>query len=170
MKNVQLYFPNFSKTYEVCKLKIKGGIIMLAQLANRRLFPSLVDQFFGKDLMPDLFDWKAGFDSPAVNVVEGKDDFKIEVAVPGLEKKDFKIELDNNTLTISSQKEETKENNDGKYMRREFNYSSFSRSFTLPNIVNINKIAANHKDGVLHITLPKKEVHIEKPTKMIDIQ
>jgi HSP20 family protein len=106
---------------------------------------------------------------PAVNIVEGKEDFRIEVAAPGLEKNDFKIDLDNNVLTIISEKEMKSEEKDDQYMRREFSYSSFSRSFALPDSVNEEKISAKHKDGVLTIHIPKKEEAKVKPVKEIKI-
>ncbi|MDX9942552.1 MAG: Hsp20/alpha crystallin family protein [Bacteroidales bacterium] len=132
--------------------------------------PSLMDEFFGRDLIQNFFEDQTGISMPAVNVVETNDNFRIEVAAPGLEKKDFKIDLDNNVLTISSEKEERNESQEeGKFMRREFSYSSFRRSFSLPNSVDAEKIKANHKDGILSIILPKREEAKQKPPKQISI-
>jgi HSP20 family protein len=94
---------------------------------------------------------------PAVNIVENKDDYKISVAAPGLKKADFKIDVEGNILTISSEKEETKEEKDARHTRKEYNYSSFERSFTLPETVKQDNIDAVYEEGVLKITLPKKE-------------
>lgn len=94
---------------------------------------------------------------PAVNISEKEDDFMLELAVPGMQKSDFKINLDNNVLTISSEKEDESEEKTEKYSRREFCYSSFSRSFTLPKSINFDKIKADYKDGVLKVNLPKRE-------------
>lgn len=116
----------------------------------------------------DLFKpWSDWFDNgnflarvmkmPAVNVTDNKDNYLISLAVPGLKKEDFKIDVEGNTLTISSEKEENKEEKDGKYTRKEYNYSSFSRSFTLPGEVVNEKIDAVYQDGVLKVTLPKNE-------------
>jgi HSP20 family protein len=135
----------------------------------RTNWPSLVDEFFGNDLLSNVFDGYTGINAPAVNVVEGKEDFRIEVAAPGLEKNDFKLQLENNVLTISSEKENKKEEKDGKYMRREFSYSSFKRSFSLPNTIEADKIAATHKDGILYITVPKREEAKVKPARQIAI-
>jgi len=132
-------------------------------------FPGMVDEFFGKDFLSNFFDTQTGISMPSVNIVEGKDDFRIEVAAPGLEKKDFKINLENNVLTISSEKEVKNEQTDDKYMRREFSYSSFQRSFALPNTVDAEKINANYKDGVLYLVIPKKEEAKEKPARTIKI-
>jgi len=132
--------------------------------------PSFIDEFFGKDWMDSVFSDRPGISTPAVNVKETDNDFLIEVAAPGLDKKDFKLDLDNNVLTISSEKEfkdEMKE--DGRYMRREFSYTSFSRSFTLPEAVDAEKIKAEHKDGILLITIPKRDEAKRKPPKQIDI-
>lgn len=122
--------------------------------------------------MPTLFDdffkpWNEWFDNgglwgrvmniPAVNITENKDEYKVALAVPGMKKEDFHIDIDGNMLTISSEKEESKEEKDKKFTRKEYNYSSFSRSFTLPDEVNKEKIEAKYEEGVLKISLPRKE-------------
>ncbi len=94
---------------------------------------------------------------PAVNITENKDEFMVSLAIPGMKKEDFNIDIEGNMLTISSEKEETIEEKEDKYTRKEFNYSSFSRSFTLPDEVNMEKIDARYVDGVLKLSLPKKE-------------
>jgi HSP20 family protein len=137
---------------------------------ERRFFPSIVDEFFGRDFMPDLFNFETGVNMPSVNIIEGEDNFRIEVAAPGLDKKDFKLNLDNNVLTITSEKEEKREEEKERYMRREFQYSSFKRSFTLPQSVDAGNISANHNNGVLTITIPKREEAKQKPPKQIDIR
>lgn len=137
---------------------------------ERRFFPSIVDEFFGRDLMPDLFDFETGVNMPSVNIIEGKEDYRIEVAAPGLDKKDFKLNLDNNVLTITSEKEDKREEEKERYMRREFHYSSFKRSFTLPQSVDAANITANHNNGVLTIVIPKREEAKQKQAKQIEIQ
>ena len=92
-----------------------------------------------------------------MNVIEGNTDYRIEVAAPGLEKEDFKIEFHNNLLTITSEKEDQKEEATYKFVRREFSYSSFKRSFTLPNSIEAERINAVHKNGILTVVIPKKE-------------
>ena len=129
----------------------------LAKRSER--MPSFFDDFFSKPLL-DLFD--GGFPSrrinvPAVNITERKDDYLVSMAAPGLKKEDFKIDVEGSMLTISSEKEEENEENDEKYTRQEYSYSSFSRSFTLPDEIDKDKIDANYKDGVLKLELPKKE-------------
>lgn len=94
---------------------------------------------------------------PAVNITENKDEFMVSLAIPGMKKEDFNIDIEGNMLTISSEKEESKEEKEEKYTRKEFNYSSFSRSFSLPDEVNMDKIDARYVDGVLKLSLPKKE-------------
>jgi len=136
---------------------------------DRTFFPSIVDEFFGRDFLPNLFEFQTGINMPSVNIVEGKNDFRIEVAAPGLQKDDFKINLDNNVLTISSEKEEKQEEKEERYMRREFSYTSFRRSFSLPQTVEADKISANHNNGVLSISIPKKEEAKVKPAKQIEI-
>jgi len=137
---------------------------------DRTFFPSIVDEFFGRDFLPNLFEFQTGINMPSVNIVEGKNDFRIEVAAPGLQKDDFKINLDNNVLTISSEMEEKNEEKEERYMRREFSYTSFRRSFSLPQTVEADKISANHNNGVLSISIPKKEEAKIKPAKQIEIQ
>lgn len=138
---------------------------MLPRLKSK----SFLDDFFYNSYVPNHYDNSSYYNTPAVNIVEEKDSFKIEVAAPGLDKKDFHIELDNFVLTVSSVREESKEENKDRFTSREFNYSSFKRSFTLPRTVKTDKIDASHKDGILTITIPKKEEAIEKPLREIAI-
>jgi HSP20 family protein len=141
---------------------------MLPILKRNSFFPSIVDEFFGKDL-PGFLNLDYGISSPSVNILEGKDEFKIEVAAPGLEKEDFKINLQNNVLTISSEKESKQEEQDKKFMRREFSYMQFNRSFSLPVTANAEQINASYRHGVLTILIPKKEEAKEKPLREIEI-
>ena len=141
---------------------------MLA-LRNLNSLPSLVEEFFNHELP---YSWNrnwATVSTPAVNIVEGKDEFRIEVAAPGLEKDDFKINLENDQLSISVNKEVKKEEKDETYTRMEFSYNSFCRSFTLPKTVEGDKIVASHKDGILTIHVPKKEEAKPKPAREIAI-
>ena len=107
-------------------------------------------------------------DIPAVNIKEENDKFILEMAAPGMNKDDFKINLDNYQLTISSEQKKEKKEKEDNYTRREFVYSSFSRSFTLPKTIDIDKIKADYKNGILLLTLPKKEEEA-KLTKQIKI-
>ncbi len=139
---------------------------------NESYFPSVFDRFFNSELM----DWDySNFSStntsmPAVNVRETNDDFIIEMAAPGMTKEDFKISLLNNTLTISSEKKNEKEESDKKYTRKEFSYQSFQRSFSVPgNTVNAEKIEAKYKEGILNIILPKREEVKPQPVREIKI-
>jgi HSP20 family protein len=143
---------------------------MLPTLKKRSTFPSLFDEFFNGDVFPGFFfDMDKRMATPAVNIIESKDDFRIELAVPGLEKSDFNIDIENNVLTISAEKEVKSEEKDERIMRKEFNYSNFSRSFTLPQTLDADKISAKHKDGVLNVIIPKKEEAKEKPARTIKI-
>jgi HSP20 family protein len=142
---------------------------MLPTLRVKSAWPNLVEEFFNGDLFPRFFDAENRQSLPAVNIFESKDDYRIEVAAPGLNKEDFKVNLDNNVLTVLSEKEENQESNDKKVMRREFSYYSFSRSFTLPQTINSDKIMASHKDGILTISIPKKEEAKEKHARDIKI-
>jgi HSP20 family protein len=109
---------------------------------------------------------------PAVNIRETKDSYEVEMAAPGMKKEDFKIELDRNILTISSEKSEEHEEQgeEEKYSRKEFSYQSFQRSFNLPKeVVDEDKIEARYREGVLHLTIPKREEAKQKPPRKIEI-
>jgi HSP20 family protein len=142
---------------------------------NGNLFPaipSLLNDFFTDDWFnSSLGNWRSsGTTLPAVNVMETNDDFRIEVAAPGMKRDDFKVELDNHVLTISSQREDKHEEKEEGYTRREFNYQSFQRSFTLPaDKVDGENISARYEDGILHVTVPKKENAKVKPAKQIAV-
>ena len=136
-------------------------------------FPTLFDDFLNRD----IFNWGLSNFSdtnttiPAVNIKETSDNYEVEVAAPGMTKKDFKVLQDGNTLTISSEKETKKEQNeDVRYSSREFSYQSFSRTFTLQkDVVDTEKIQAKYEDGVLHLLIPKKEQAKQKQPKLIEI-
>jgi HSP20 family protein len=136
--------------------------------------PMLFDDFFSRD----LFNWKTNHFSetnttiPAVNIKETAESYLVEMAAPGMTKENFKVELDGNVLTISSEKSNSKnEENDEKYSLREFSYESFQRTFTLQkDVVDIDKIEAKYENGVLHLLIPKKEEAKQKPPKFIQIQ
>lgn len=141
---------------------------------TNQYLPSFWDNFFSRNMM----DWdNQNFSTtdttlPAVNVKENDEAFEIEVAAPGMTKNDFRVSLENNLLTISSEKkEEKKEEEKGRFTRREFSYQSFQRSFTVPeNLVEGDKISAKYCEGILCITLPKKEEIKPKPAREISIQ
>jgi HSP20 family protein len=142
---------------------------MLPTLRTRTTWPSLVDEFLNGEYIPRFYESETRYSVPAVNITENNEEFRIDVAAPGLNKDDFKINLENNVLTVSSEKEEKNEGNDERVMRREFSYCAFKRSFTLPVTVNSEKIRASHKDGILQIVIPKKEEAKEKPAREIRI-
>lgn len=136
--------------------------------------PSLLNDFFSEDwLDSSLANWRSNNSTlPCVNVKETADEFHIEVAAPGMKRDDFRVELDNHVLTISSQVEDKKEEADkhGRYTRREFSYQAFQRSFSLPESkVDGGKISAKYTDGILHVTVPKKEEAKVKPARQITV-
>lgn len=142
----------------------------LARLSNQ--VPSLFDNFINNDFFgwPELNFPATDTTLPSVNIRESEEDFEVEVAAPGFEKTDFKIELNHDQLTISSEKQNNEEVPEGQeYTRREFSYQSFTRSFTLPNSVDNEKIAAKYENGILRIIIPKKEEAKPKPPKQIPI-
>ena len=124
----------------------------------RRLLPSVFEDFFRP--MDEFFDrgfWGRPFNVPAVNVSEDTNGYKLFFAVPGMKKDDFKVDIDGNMLTVSAEVEEKKEEKDKEFTREEYNFSSFTRTFTLPEEVNREKIEAAYVDGILKLALPKKE-------------
>ncbi|MCX6230951.1 MAG: Hsp20/alpha crystallin family protein [Bacteroidetes bacterium] len=131
--------------------------------------PNYRNDFFGKDFLFHFLENETENSVPAVNVVETKDSYKINVAAPGYEKDAIKVDVQNNLLIISAEKKESKEENDERTIRREFGFNSFKRSFTLPELVDYDNISATHKNGILNIEIPKREEAKEKPARQISI-
>jgi HSP20 family protein len=134
---------------------------------TRRSFSPFLSNIFDDDFFPVLSTRPNS--TPAVNIKENEKNFTLELAVPGIDKKDLKIDISEDVLTISSEtKNETEENNDG-YKRKEFSYSSFCRSFYIPENVNRDKIGASYKDGILSVELPKQEEEKNKISRQVKI-
>jgi HSP20 family protein len=136
------------------------------------LFPTFFDDFFNKD----LFNWGnlnfSGTNTtiPAVNIKETGDAYEVEVAAPGMSKKDFRVELNGNTLSISSEKASNEDSGEHTYFRREFSYQSFQRTFELQkDVVDVDNIQAKYENGLLHLLIPKKEEAKQKGPKLIQI-
>ncbi len=135
--------------------------------------PVFFDDLFNRD----LFNWgNSNFSDtntsvPAVNIKETAENYEVEVAAPGMTKKDFKVELDGNTLSISSEKSHQNEEREGeRYSRKEFSYQSFQRTFTLQkDVVDIDKIEAKYENGLLQLLIPKKEEAKQKLPRLIQI-
>ncbi len=123
-------------------------------------FNNSLTNFVGSDFVSNI---------PSVNISETGDDFKIELAAPGLEKGDFDLNIEKDQLLISVKKEVSNEVTDEKFTRKEFNYSSFERSFHLPEGVKSDAIVAVYEDGILEIVLPKKEEAKELPARSIEV-
>ncbi len=142
-------------------------------LKRNDLFPSLFDDLLSRDL------WNLGVSNnsstnttiPAVNIRETADNYEVEMAAPGMTKNDFRVELDGNMLTITSEKNDQREDGEeDRYIRREFSYQSFQRTFQLhKDVVDVDKIEAKYENGVLRLLIPKKEEAKQKPPKMIQI-
>jgi HSP20 family protein len=127
-----------------------------------------VDQFF--DLPIDTsFNFGRALNVPSINVKETDNEYKLSIAAPGLEKGDFDIQVHQGMLTVSAQKEEAKNSND-KYFRREYNYSSWTRSFSLPDDAQDGKISAEYKNGELRIEVPKTGDKKKTEGKHIEIR
>ena len=134
---------------------------------SRRTYSPFLSNLFDDDFFPVLTSRTSSM--PAVNIKEDEKNYTLELAIPGMDKKDLKIDINEDVLTISSEtKNESEEEKDG-YKRKEFSYSTFCRSFYIPENVNRDKIGASYKDGILNIGLPKMEEEKSKITKTIKI-
>ncbi|NCF30416.1 MAG: Hsp20 family protein [Bacteroidetes bacterium] len=132
---------------------------------QKPVFTSLIDDLFLNQ------DWsQINTTVPAANIIEADDHFNIELAAPGKKKSDFKIELDEGVLTISSEIETKSTEKEGSFTRKEFGYSAFKRSFNIPDTVVADQISANYKEGILTVSLPKKEEALPQPKKLISIK
>lgn len=132
---------------------------------QKPVFTSLIDDLFLNQ------DWsQINTTVPAANIIEADDHFNIELAAPGKKKSDFKIELDEGVLTISSEIETKSTEKEGSFTRKEFGYSAFKRSFNIPDTLVTDKISANYKEGILTVSLPKKEEALPQPKKLISIK
>jgi HSP20 family protein len=144
-----------------------GHTSMLPQWAT------LLEDVFGQDIIGGGFSNYGGQSNmPSVNIKETDENYELEMAVPGMLKENFKIELNNNTLVISAQTENNEQEKDrsGRFTRREFSYRSFTRSFKLPEgMIQGDKIGAKYENGILFITVPKTEEAKPKPVRQIEI-
>ncbi len=155
----------------LAKVSNNGGLTRTnpARSSNLPMW-SLIDEVFNRD-WPSVFsqNFNTGISLPMVNIKETADAYFVEMAVPGLRKSDFQIDLDNQVLSISTETEQENQQKEENYTRREFGYSSFKRSFTLPETVDDGKIKAEYNEGILKIHLPKKEEAKQKPARSIKI-
>jgi Molecular chaperone (small heat shock protein) len=122
-------------------------------------------EFFNDDFGLNFF--KRNYSVPSVNSIENNDSFEIDLVVAGMKKEEFSIELNDKVLVISSESSNNIEND--KMRLNEFNFSSFQRSFRVPDSVDQDKIKANYKNGILKIKLPKRKESISKPNRVINI-
>jgi HSP20 family protein len=138
------------------------------EIRNNSLMPGFNDVF--ETILNDtFFSDKMVIRVPAVNISESPDNFHIELAAPGLKKQDFKISIDENVLNISVEQQAEKADNNRKYNKREYSYSSFVRSFSLPEMADQNRIEAGYEDGVLKIDVAKRE-EAKTISRQIDIK
>jgi HSP20 family protein len=149
---------------------MEDNIMTLVKFSNQ--YPSLFDRFLNNDFL----DWSnrnfsaSNTTLPSVNIKESAEAFEVNMAIPGFTKDDFKIELKNDVLTITSEKQNESETDEShEYAKMEYNYQSFSRSFTLPHTADSDKIAAKYNNGILEVTIPKKEETKPKLPKQIVI-
>ncbi|NQY05085.1 MAG: Hsp20/alpha crystallin family protein [Flavobacteriaceae bacterium] len=137
---------------------------------NTNRFPTFFNHLFDTDVLDVAFKNldRTNTSIPSVNIKTDDDGFTVEMVAPGFNKADFKIDLKDNKLTISSEKENTKEDN-STYSRREFSYASFSRTFTLPKTADDENIKAKYESGILSVFIPKREEAKPKAPKLIEV-
>ena len=134
---------------------------------NNMVFPALMNEIFKPD-------WFGGLENghtnlPPVNIKEAETNFTLALSVPGGNKKDFKIEIDKDILTVSTEVKTEEVKKEAEYTRREFAFKSFKRSFTLPNTIDVENIKANYENGILSFELPKKAEALPKPKRLIEL-
>ena len=141
---------------------------------RNNFWPRVFSDFLESENLPEwskrFYDGEATFEIPSVNVKENEKDFQVEVAAPGFEKKDFKIDCNDGMLTLQAEREEKKEETEkGEMMRKEFSYSSIKRSFNLPANIDEEGISARYENGILHLQLPKVKSAEAPPAKTIKV-
>ncbi|WP_162340019.1 Hsp20/alpha crystallin family protein [Cyclobacterium salsum] len=136
-------------------------------------WPRVFSDFFESENLPDwskrFYDWEEKYQIPSVNVNENEKEFQLEVAAPGFDKNDFKIDFSKGILTLMAEKEEKKEDEKGEMKRKEFSYAAIKRSFNLPEIIDEEGINAKYENGILHIHLPKVSEVEAPPAKKIKV-
>lgn len=142
-------------------------------LRKGEAFPSLLSDFFGtfgrdfSELAPEFFPSRLGVSVPRANIMQTPTEYKLELAAPGLERKDFNVEVKNHTLIISAEKEEREIEEDEDFSRREYSFNSFSRSFALPENIKEGEIDAKYENGLLIVSIPKlKETPVKSAHKI----
>jgi HSP20 family protein len=145
------------------------------KLSKKSSMPSILSDFFNNDRLERMFDYdllpSANMFNriPAANIKDNGKEYKIELAVPGMKKNDFDINLENDTLTISAEKKDVKEDENENYTRREYSYNAFRRTFRIPDLVSPENVKARYENGVLEISLPKKEDNKTEKRKSIKV-
>jgi len=150
------------------KLTLKKGNGNSPSLISDFFNTSLIDRDFF-DLPKDLFTSRLGVNVPTANISETSKEFKLDLAAPGLERKDFDVEIENHVLKISAEKKADRERREGEYYRREYSFNSFSRSFTLPDNVKEGSIDAKYENGVLKVSIPKEKETPVKPAHKVSV-
>jgi HSP20 family protein len=140
---------------------------MLSTITRRSFRPFYMPNFFDGDFFPGLSNGTSS--APSVNISENDKNYVLDFAIPGIDKKNLNIEMNEGVLTISSEVKNESEESKNEYRRKEYSYSSFSRSFYIPEDVNTEKIEASYKDGILSVALPKQEDGKNKITRKIEI-
>ncbi len=147
-----------------------GSLVPKQSKSNFPTLSSWINELFDRDLNQM---WSTSNEAqafiPQVNIKETADAYTVEMAAPGLKKSDFEIDIEHQVLSISANQEKKKEEDNEKYTRKEFAYTSFKRSFNLPETIAEDKIKAQYSEGILSIVLPKKDEAKQQPPRRIKI-
>lgn len=167
-------------SFDVDKINVKPKKIIMSVVAtkksNGRMFPAIIEEMFNSNsLLGDFPSVFKGFEKdifpklPEANVVENESDYQIELAAPGFDRKDFNVKMENGVLNISAEKDQESNEKGKNFRRREFTSSSFTRSFYLPDNLTGDKVEAKYDQGILRVTLPKREMQKKEPAKQIKV-
>lgn len=138
---------------------------MLPIMHRDSWLPDVFDDFFNTDFMP-----RANATAPAINVLEDEKTYTVELAAPGLTKDDFHVNIDNDgNLNIKMEQKQKDQEKRAHYLRREFSYSKYEQTLVLPDDIDKEQIAARVNDGVLYVTLPKKDMNVTKVQRQIEV-
>jgi HSP20 family protein len=139
------------------------------------LFPAVRNDFFANRFFtPPLLDFnhdffEENFYTPPVNIIETNENFRLDLFTPGMKRENFKVEVENGILTLQGEKEKNEKEGNENYCRCEFSYNSFSRTFQLPDNVDETHIHAKYNNGILEVTIPKKEITASRPKTQITV-
>lgn len=169
-QGIDLEYFCFNKIQKIIKKNIMTTILTKTAGLLPNIITDLTDaeRYSNKGILNmegDFIPYESLLKIPYVNVWETETDYQIDLAAPGLDKKDFRVELANNVLYISAEKEVRTEKSIGGISHKEFSFDNFCRTFRLPENSKVEKVQAHYENGILKVEIPKKEIALIKPKK-----